>query len=333
MRKRAFTLIELLVVIAIIAILAAILFPVFAQAKEAAKKTSTLSSIKQTATAILIYSTDGDDNFPNALPIDATGRVVLNFTFAVPAGWDYLALEAADAQAWANAIQPYLKNYQMLAATGMPKYRYKDIDFAIPFTAPYATPRKNWWSSSYTMNGLLSTYNASAVNRPSQTGLVWQGEGKVAGEGYANAHPIMKCDDPNPSPCKFNPNGTPQPGSTLNGNGTADYWWTGPDATNWNTFWTYGRSVIYAATDTSARARPINAGNRESALIDFTPVGTPEMSYSEPFSRYALGGIPRGTWACTSNGTVAYRSFWRPDGSFTYTFGATSLTSPCNIQE
>ncbi len=56
--KRAFTLIELLVVIAIIAILAAILFPVFAQAKEAAKKTASLSNCKQVGTAINIYLAD-----------------------------------------------------------------------------------------------------------------------------------------------------------------------------------------------------------------------------------------------------------------------------------
>lgn len=60
----AFTLIELLVVIAIIAILAAILFPVFAQAKEAAKKTSSLSNVKQLATSTNIYLTDNDDIFP-----------------------------------------------------------------------------------------------------------------------------------------------------------------------------------------------------------------------------------------------------------------------------
>jgi prepilin-type N-terminal cleavage/methylation domain-containing protein len=62
--KRAFTLIELLVVIAIIAILAAILFPVFAQAKEAAKKTTALSNVKQMGTGFAIYLGDSDDTFP-----------------------------------------------------------------------------------------------------------------------------------------------------------------------------------------------------------------------------------------------------------------------------
>ena len=62
--KKAFTLIELLVVIAIIAILAAILFPVFAQAKLAAKKTADLSNLKQIGTATMIYVNDADDVLP-----------------------------------------------------------------------------------------------------------------------------------------------------------------------------------------------------------------------------------------------------------------------------
>ncbi|HWD41861.1 MAG TPA: prepilin-type N-terminal cleavage/methylation domain-containing protein [Fimbriimonas sp.] len=62
--RKAFTLIELLVVIAIIAILAAILFPVFAQAKLAAKKTSSLSNVKQLDTSMLMYVNDYDDVTP-----------------------------------------------------------------------------------------------------------------------------------------------------------------------------------------------------------------------------------------------------------------------------
>lgn len=65
MKRYAFTLIELLVVIAIIAILAAILFPVFAQAKAAAKKTQALSNAKQIGTSSFIYATDYDDTFPS----------------------------------------------------------------------------------------------------------------------------------------------------------------------------------------------------------------------------------------------------------------------------
>ena len=70
--KKAFTLIELLVVIAIIAILAAILFPVFAQAKLAAKKTADLSNMKQIGTGIAIYLGDYDDIYPPAASLDAT---------------------------------------------------------------------------------------------------------------------------------------------------------------------------------------------------------------------------------------------------------------------
>ena len=62
--SRGFTLIELLVVIAIIAILAAILFPVFAQAREAARKASCLSNCKQLGLAMQMYAQDYDENLP-----------------------------------------------------------------------------------------------------------------------------------------------------------------------------------------------------------------------------------------------------------------------------
>ena len=64
MRASGFTLIELLVVIAIIAILAAILFPVFAQAREAARKSSCQSNLKQIANGVMMYSQDYDETMP-----------------------------------------------------------------------------------------------------------------------------------------------------------------------------------------------------------------------------------------------------------------------------
>jgi prepilin-type N-terminal cleavage/methylation domain-containing protein len=95
--KRAFTLIELLVVIAIIAILAAILFPVFAQAKAAAKKAASLSNIKQMGTAMNIYTSDYDDILPLATSQDATS---VNY-------YDV---------SWIKNTQPYIKNLQMFVS-------------------------------------------------------------------------------------------------------------------------------------------------------------------------------------------------------------------------
>jgi prepilin-type N-terminal cleavage/methylation domain-containing protein len=77
-RRSAFTLIELLVVIAIIAILAAILFPVFAQAREQARKTSCLSNMKQTGLAVLMYTQDYDETYPLAWSLSGTWYAVLD---------------------------------------------------------------------------------------------------------------------------------------------------------------------------------------------------------------------------------------------------------------
>src|ERR1022692_5345051 len=119
--KKAFTLIELLVVIAIIAILAAILFPVFAQAKEAAKKTADLSNVKQTATSFAIYITDADDTYPlgyRCIPSGTTYTWAWNYNVSTPLGWmgpsfaqGVAARMAQDASHWSNIIQPYAKNY------------------------------------------------------------------------------------------------------------------------------------------------------------------------------------------------------------------------------
>lgn len=98
MAKSAFTLIELLVVIAIIAILAAILFPVFAQAKLAAKKTSNLSNTKQTVMGGILYSADHDDYIA---PRQNFAEPITNFV----AGRD---------QHYGELIMPYIKNWLVL---------------------------------------------------------------------------------------------------------------------------------------------------------------------------------------------------------------------------
>src|SRR3989440_9152207 len=76
-RKDGFTLIELLVVIAIIAILEAILFPVFAQARESARQTNCLSNQKQLGTGLMMYAQDYDETLP-AWPFDGKKGGVFN---------------------------------------------------------------------------------------------------------------------------------------------------------------------------------------------------------------------------------------------------------------
>src|ERR671934_1073768 len=71
--RSGFTLIELLVVIAIIAILAAILFPVFAQAREKARQAGCLSNLKQIGTATMLYVQDYDETYPHQLALSIPG--------------------------------------------------------------------------------------------------------------------------------------------------------------------------------------------------------------------------------------------------------------------
>jgi prepilin-type N-terminal cleavage/methylation domain-containing protein/prepilin-type processing-associated H-X9-DG protein len=100
LKNKAFTLIELLVVIAIIAILAAILFPVFAQAKLAAKKTQDLSNMKQMGTGAMLYIADTDDVYGQAYyykdDLGDTGGYVH----------------------WTSTHNPYIKNLQMFVSPG-----------------------------------------------------------------------------------------------------------------------------------------------------------------------------------------------------------------------
>jgi prepilin-type N-terminal cleavage/methylation domain-containing protein len=100
MKRLGFTLIELLVVIAIIAILAAILFPVFAQVKFAAKKAASLSNVKQIDLAALMYAGDYDDNF--VLSINGLASNIQNYPGGhIPARTD----------TWVTLLHPNIKSY------------------------------------------------------------------------------------------------------------------------------------------------------------------------------------------------------------------------------
>jgi prepilin-type N-terminal cleavage/methylation domain-containing protein/prepilin-type processing-associated H-X9-DG protein len=101
MRQKAFTLIELLVVIAIIAILAAILFPVFAQAREKARQTACLSNVKQIGTGAYMYAQDYDEVLPRNAYADPP-RVMEGNHFV-----------DCSSPRWMDVIQPYIKNTQL----------------------------------------------------------------------------------------------------------------------------------------------------------------------------------------------------------------------------
>jgi len=135
--KRAFTLIELLVVIAIIAILAAILFPVFAQAKEAAKKTQCLSNTNQLGKAVQLYATDYDDQIVPWLECSTTGAAFGNANCVPP--WTN-TIDKLSMRAWTGRLQPYIK------AGGDPKTG----GGGHPASGPFACPA---WSTTIMAKG------------------------------------------------------------------------------------------------------------------------------------------------------------------------------------
>ena len=136
-RRYGFTLIELLVVIAIIAILAAILFPVFAQARDKARQTACLSNTRQLGTGLQLYTQDHDEVLPHH----------------VTDTWDFL--NPAVGSNWARAIFPYVKNQQV---------------YFCPSTGPQAgavaagQPRVSYFGNGVVMS--QTGTSLAAVSRP-----------------------------------------------------------------------------------------------------------------------------------------------------------------------
>ncbi len=131
--KTGFTLIELLVVIAIIAILAAILFPVFAQAREKARAISCISNMKQLGLAARMYQQDYDDKF------------VPSYMYQKPPQSD------PDINWWDDILQPYIKNRGVVLC---PSRQWEET-----FTAP-----RNQWADVGGVKKKLSSYGVNDMN-------------------------------------------------------------------------------------------------------------------------------------------------------------------------
>jgi len=167
LKSRAFTLIELLVVIAIIAILAAILFPVFAQAKAAAKASACLSNTKQLGLAIVQYSSDNDDYYPQTWYYGLWATFPPNFA-AEPE-------RAANQYKWMDAIFPYVKNEQIFSCTSQSfgddgKYINRDR-LTGPTERRWGTYNINaaYWDPGDGINGPLPNSNSGLAS--SQTSV------------------------------------------------------------------------------------------------------------------------------------------------------------------
>ncbi len=144
-RRGGFTLIELLVVIAIIAILAAILFPVFARAREKARQTSCLSNEKQIDLALLMYAQDYDEMLPGTYIYEVPGDVNWLFSFGALA-------------------YPYVKNAQLFACpSGGAASNWAGTDAIIP--------KNSYWAPDQTFCALSNSPRQAlaAVQSPSDT--------------------------------------------------------------------------------------------------------------------------------------------------------------------
>ncbi|MCU0315804.1 MAG: prepilin-type N-terminal cleavage/methylation domain-containing protein [Fimbriimonadaceae bacterium] len=262
--KKAFTLIELLVVIAIIAILAAILFPVFAQAKDAAKKTACLSNIKQTGTAYQIYVADNDDT---------AALWMYNGTFNVTQG----------DRSWGNIMFPYMKSREMLKTPNSPiglSQRVTNANFPNPSSLPAASRTDQelynlGWLTDYGYNyqnftGFIfdptvpvagfrfSPVSMTSVNDPSNTILLLTGVFERVGGAVSDGGQL-----PIDPPCRRLLDGT----DTTANNGSLAYFYGGwrPDLPNaWNVFggaWPYytgggqksGARISIGFSDSSAK--------------------------------------------------------------------------------
>jgi type II secretory pathway pseudopilin PulG len=225
-------------VIAIIAILAAILFPVFAQAKAAAKQSACLSNVKQLSLAILQYQNDYDDAYPIGEP-NFNGYWNLGYT-----GWQWPCSSNegnGDCVEWGNSTMPYIKNQGI---------------FACP-TATTSNPygyNSNTPGDTYTFNGTLQCSSQTSVTNPGLVVLIWSGilDNNMLGRTWAN--PNLECPNSN-SPCVYTSNTDP----TSTTNGALDTVRLEPGEPNLSK-WIHGHGDNFGYVDGHAKWHPLTGG-------------------------------------------------------------------------
>jgi prepilin-type N-terminal cleavage/methylation domain-containing protein/prepilin-type processing-associated H-X9-DG protein len=168
--RKGFTLIELLVVIAIIAILAAILFPVFAKAREKARQASCLSNMKQLSLGMLQYVQDYDERFM----IYASGYVSTTYGVnpPVPGELDFKWIPGYGYySSWSDKIYPYVKNVQVYRCPSTSTAVSMGVDYGLPYNG-FRSGTPNVLVATFTTNPALGTFT-----RPAETMML--------GERYA----------------------------------------------------------------------------------------------------------------------------------------------------
>jgi prepilin-type N-terminal cleavage/methylation domain-containing protein/prepilin-type processing-associated H-X9-DG protein len=181
--RRGFTLIELLVVIAIIAILAAILFPVFAQAREKARQTTCTANLKQIGNALAMYTQDYDEMYPIN---DGAGNRPGTLWTQPPDARGVATV--ARMGVWATTLQPYVKTYAIYACPSCPMDTTR---FSAALNPGYPeTP------ISYTYNGQLARSGLATIEAPARCISFWEGWGKISLRNYAGANPTLSITGP-----------------------------------------------------------------------------------------------------------------------------------------
>ncbi len=167
--RRGFTLIELLVVIAIIAILAAILFPVFAQAREAARKASCASNQKQIGLGMKMYVGDYDENYP---PNRITEQ----------AAWAGICSNGGgNFDNWKTLIQPYIKNYQLYTCPSNSGKQNRDESRDVNNRISYAINGALFPSLTAGVQGATAE---AQIERPADTMVVMESGWSCSDLGY-----------------------------------------------------------------------------------------------------------------------------------------------------